>query len=125
MPWGDGTGPRGLGPMTGRGAGYCAGYGVPGYMNPYGGRYWGRGGFGLGFGRGGWGYRNMYYLTGLPGWARYGYATPFYGYGAGVDPETAKNNEKTFLKNEAELLRNNLANIEKRLSDLESEESEN
>ena len=24
--------------MTGRGAGYCAGYSVPGYMNPYGGR---------------------------------------------------------------------------------------
>ncbi len=122
MPWGDGTGPRGLGPMTGRAAGYCAGYGVPGYMNPYGGRYWGRGGFG--FGRGGWGYRNMYYLTGLPGWARYGYAAPFYGYGATVDPETARNTERTFLKNEAEILRNNLANIEKRLSDLESEESE-
>ena len=26
MPRGDGTGPRGLGPMTGRAAGYCAGY---------------------------------------------------------------------------------------------------
>ncbi|MBT4482390.1 MAG: DUF5320 domain-containing protein, partial [Candidatus Latescibacteria bacterium] len=31
--WGDGTGPAGLGPMTGRGAGYCAGYSVPGYQN--------------------------------------------------------------------------------------------
>ena len=29
MPRGDGTGPAGLGPMTGRSAGYCAGYGVP------------------------------------------------------------------------------------------------
>ena len=38
MPRGNGTGPMGLGPMTGRAAGYCAGYGVPGYMNPYGGR---------------------------------------------------------------------------------------
>jgi len=63
MPRGDRTGPRGLGPMTGRAAGYCAGYPVPGYMNPipgYGGgfgRGWGRGygrGFGGGFGRG-WG----------------------------------------------------------------------
>ena len=34
MPWGDGTGPAGMGPMTGRAAGYCAGFPVPGYMNP-------------------------------------------------------------------------------------------
>jgi len=34
MPWGDGTGPMGRGPMTGRGAGFCAGYNVPGYANP-------------------------------------------------------------------------------------------
>ena len=33
MPRGDGTGPAGLGPMTGRAAGYCAGYNVPGYVN--------------------------------------------------------------------------------------------
>jgi hypothetical protein len=38
MPRGDGTGPAGMGPMTGRAAGYCAGYGVPGYTNPVGGR---------------------------------------------------------------------------------------
>ncbi len=38
MPFGDGTGPAGMGPMTGREAGYCAGYSVPGYMNPYRGR---------------------------------------------------------------------------------------
>lgn len=34
MPWGNGTGPAGYGPMTGRAAGYCAGYPVPGYLNP-------------------------------------------------------------------------------------------
>jgi len=34
MPFGDGTGPAGLGPMTGRAAGFCAGYPVPGYVNP-------------------------------------------------------------------------------------------
>jgi hypothetical protein len=33
MPYGDGTGPAGIGPMTGRAAGFCAGYSVPGYMN--------------------------------------------------------------------------------------------
>ncbi len=53
MPRGDRTGPGGAGPMTGRVAGYCAGYSVPGYMNPVGryGRGWGRG-RGRGFGRG-------------------------------------------------------------------------
>ena len=34
MPFGDGTGPMGLGPMTGRGAGYCAGFGTAGFANP-------------------------------------------------------------------------------------------
>jgi hypothetical protein len=38
MPRGDRTGPSGMGPMSGRAAGYCAGYAVPGYMNSYGGR---------------------------------------------------------------------------------------
>jgi hypothetical protein len=45
--------------MTGRAAGYCAGYSVPGYVNPAGaygrGRGWGRGrgrGLGRGYGRG-------------------------------------------------------------------------
>ena len=65
MPRGDRTGPWGSGSMTGRAAGYCAGYAVPGFMNPvprYGRgmgfrRGWGRGrgrGFGSGYGRG-WG----------------------------------------------------------------------
>ncbi len=61
MPRGDGTGPSGMGPMTGRAAGFCAGYDRPGFANPgvgsgYGmGRGMGRGfrgGFGRGFGRG-------------------------------------------------------------------------
>jgi len=65
MPRGDRTGPWGAGPMTGRAAGYCAGYSVPGFMNPIGGygRGWGRGrgrgfgrGWGRGFGRGGYVY---------------------------------------------------------------------
>ncbi|MGB4046967.1 MAG: DUF5320 domain-containing protein, partial [Kiritimatiellia bacterium] len=40
MPRGDRTGPQGAGPMTGRGAGTCAGAATPGYA---GGGY-GRGG---------------------------------------------------------------------------------
>ena len=33
MPMGNGTGPAGYGPRTGRGAGYCNGYDVPGSYN--------------------------------------------------------------------------------------------
>jgi len=91
MPRGDGTGPMGFGPMTGRAAGYCAGFGMPGFMNPIPGRgYWGWGrGGGLGFwgrggGRGFWG----------RGWGRgfrgrgwglgaYGYGAPYAPYGPG------------------------------------------
>ena len=51
MPGGDRTGPWGAGPMTGRGVGICAGYDMPGYMNPAFGRGSGRG-WGRGFGRG-------------------------------------------------------------------------
>ncbi len=69
MPRGDGTGPMGTGPMTGRRSGYCAGYDVPGYVNPV---------FGKGFCRSylntfwgqGFGWRNWFHATGLPFWAR-------------------------------------------------------
>jgi len=68
MPRGDGTGPRGMGPMTGRGAGYCAGYSNPGFMNPMGGR------MGLGLGRGrGFGA----YGRGRGGYAGYGMGMPY------------------------------------------------
>ena len=55
MPRGDGTGPMGMGPMTGRAAGYCAGYGAPGFMNPIPGRGFAGRGIGFGRGRGGYG----------------------------------------------------------------------
>ncbi|MGI5907053.1 MAG: DUF5320 domain-containing protein [Christensenellales bacterium] len=43
MPGGDGTGPAGMGPLTGRGLGYCRGLTRPGYTNA---------GIGMGRGRG-------------------------------------------------------------------------
>lgn len=53
MPGGDGTGPNGMGSMTGRGAGYCAGFEAPGYASLTPGRGFGRGaGYGRGMGRG-------------------------------------------------------------------------
>ena len=122
MPRGDRTGPRGLGPMTGRRMGYCAGYATPGFANPgpgYGlglgrGRNWGGGG-------GGRGWRHWYYATGLPGWARF--APPAYGppaYGAPAPPVT-KDEEVTWLRNQAKVLQDQLDAINKRLGELESE----
>ena len=67
MPGGDGTGPMGAGPRTGRNAGICAGFAGPGSAN--------FAGVGIGRGRrggmcgGGRGNRNRFYATGVPGWA--------------------------------------------------------
>ncbi|MBD3322672.1 MAG: hypothetical protein GF350_16340 [Chitinivibrionales bacterium] len=123
MPWGNGTGPAGMGPMTGRAAGYCAGYGVPGYANPASGR-----GYGFGFGRGGgWGRRNWYYATGLTGWQRSGYGYPVaagYPYvasNAGVPYAPTKEQQTDMLKGQAEYLEDQLAGIKKRLEELEKE----
>ncbi len=114
MPRGDGTGPGGMGPMTGRVAGFCAGYSVPGYMNPGYGRGagfgFGRGlgrGFGRGFGR---------------GWAP-GMGSPFYGnpyaapyYPAGITPEQ----EAEMLKAQAGDMKAELETLNQRIKELES-----
>jgi hypothetical protein len=119
MPGGDRTGPLGMGPMTGRAAGYCAGYPVPGYANPI-------PRAGIGFGRGGgWGWRNWYYATGLTRWQRAPYSYPVYQsavpYGIPVSPATTKEQEVDILKSQAEYLENSLEEIRKRLGELESE----
>jgi hypothetical protein len=119
MPAGDGTGPMGMGPMTGRGAGYCADYGTPGWANPLPGR-----GFGPGWGRGGgwgrgWRHRNWYYSTGVPGWLSFGYP-PAWGVPFAY---TAPNREQEteFLKQQAEWLRQQLEAIGQRIEELGQE----
>jgi hypothetical protein len=124
MPLGDGTGPQGLGPMTGRGAGHCAGYSVPGYMNPgYGRGFWGRGRgwFGRGAGRGR-GFRHWFYATGMPGWARFGYPGPVYG-PATYMPEMTAKDEMNMLKDQAKVLQDQLKDIQERISTLEKAEA--
>ena len=109
MPRGDGTGPAGAGPMSGKGAGYCAGYDEPGYTTG--------GGWRRGCGRGrGRGRRNMFYATGLPGWMRFGRAAAARGRAvpATTDPEM----EKRALRNQAEALQAELDLINKRLDEL-------
>ncbi|MCK4629223.1 MAG: DUF5320 domain-containing protein [Sedimentisphaerales bacterium] len=135
MPGGNGTGPAGMGPMTGRAAGYCAGYSVPGFANPIGGRgFWGGGG-GFGRGGGGRGWRNQYYATGIPGWQRFGAGYPAYGgaasyagaapygapYGGAYDPATTKQQELDTLKGQAEYFKDALDGIKKRITELEAE----
>ena len=67
MPRGNRIGPWGLGPMTGRGMGYCAGFPSPGFMSP---------GPGFGFGRG-FGFRRSFSrrfsLRRGRGWRRAGF----------------------------------------------------
>ena len=45
MPGGDRTGPAGMGPMTGRAAGYCTGNSYPGFASPHPPGFSGRRGF--------------------------------------------------------------------------------
>jgi len=91
MPYFDGTGPLGGGPMTGRGLGPCG----TGFA-------WRRGGgYGRGFGRGfGWHYQDP--------WAtdRYSYSQP------------SRKEETEILKDDAEALREELSAIEARIKEL-------
>ena len=128
MPGGDGTGPLGMGPMTGRAAGYCAGYSVPGYMSPIPGRgLWGRG-WGRGRGRGrGW--RNWYHATGLTGRQRIAMGMPAYGdvwpnagsMAAPFATEPSKEQETELLKQQAEYFKNALDDINKRLDEIQQQ----
>ena len=125
--------------MTGRGAGYCAGYAMPGYDNHMGGRWFGAGGRG-----GGRGYRNMFHATGQPRWARWGgYGYPMGGYGYGYpmggagwgawgmppmapvwspEQETeALKQQAAMLSQQAEMLGQQLEAINKRLAELEDQ----
>lgn len=124
MPRGDRTGPRGMGPMTGRRAGYCADYDVPGYANPAPGRGYGRGWgmrdrpWGYGWGGGGYGWRHRFYATGQPRWARPAYAAaPVWD----VPPAPTKEQELKWLKQEAEWLKDQLDATSQRISDLDEE----
>ena len=120
MPGGDGTGPMGMGPMTGRAAGYCAGYAVPGFMNPMPGRGmgWGRGmGFGRGFGRGrgwraaAWGYPATAYAPAA--------AFPPYGAATYAPPMPAEAELQT-LRTQADYFASALEEIRKRIEELQA-----
>jgi len=110
MPNGNGTGPAGMGPMTGRGAGYCAGNQAPGFVNPAPGRGYNSGfgrGMGLGF-RGGRGGR----------WAQPNFGYPMQNAGAYNSPPT-RQQEVEALHQQAKYLESAISDITQRISELE------
>lgn len=123
MPRGDRTGPAGFGPTTGRALGYCAGYSVPGYANPIGGRFGMGMGYGVGWGRG-FGFRHRYHATGLPYRARFrtsGMYPPVYPPVAyPYEYELGTDDEIQMLKEQTESLKKALKDAENRMKSLKS-----
>jgi hypothetical protein len=121
MPGFDGTGPRGMGPRTGGGFGFCgagvgpspAGY-APGvvYGVGRGGIPWG-GGRGRAFGGG----RGRWWRAGL----QYG-ASPYWA--AARYPAAAPADEKAFLENELAYLEQQLAAVRSRLGEIGTESTD-
>ncbi|MCK4859463.1 MAG: DUF5320 domain-containing protein [Candidatus Omnitrophica bacterium] len=103
MPGGNGTGPTGRGPMTGRAAGYCAGYPAPGYAN-----FIPRRGLRFGYGRG---------LSRGPGFGR-----GFGWYGADYPdaPNLAPQQEADMLKEQAKAMQEEIKAVNQRITELES-----
>lgn len=102
MPGGDGTGPLGFGPATGRALGYCAGYRQAGYASPGFGRGW----FGRGRGRG----RGFYARPALDFWQNY-------------QPQISDKEEMDALKSEADVVKDELKSIEARIQELKGSKS--
>ena len=107
MPGGDRTGPAGMGPMTGRRAGYCVGNATPGTMNA---------GFGRGMG------------LGFRGGRRGRWTVPYGRYGAPFAPFTEgvrrPQQELEALQADAESLRSGLESVAKRIAELEARKKE-
>ena len=105
MPRGDGTGPMGNGPMTGRGAGFCAGLGMPGVASAKG-RF---GGFGCrrGFGGG---------MRGAGMQAQNRFMAQQYG-----EEGAAAANEKEWLSRQMNALETQLQQVKQRLGKLGAE----
>ena len=114
MPGGNRTGPAGMGPMTGRGAGFCAGYAAPGCANPVGGR-----GYGIGFGRGMGRGRGFGRGFGWAGQGRFGW---FGGQGAFAEQQNISvEQEVEALKGQAGYLEDSLKQIDQRLKELQNQ----
>ena len=100
MPGFDGTGPRGMGPMTGGGRGFCA-VPLPAAWSTYSGR-------------------GAFPPYGAP------WGAPYYGAGPATPgavpfaPQMTREQELDFLKNQAQAMRGHLEQIEARVQELGS-----
>ncbi len=114
MPRGDGTGPSGQGPRTGRGMGFCNGNNAPGYANSGFGRGMGRG---RGFGRG---RATAYNPRGIlrPRFAQ-SPATPVYREPA--SEKEALEQEAKAVEQEQKILKQEMDDIKKRLDELKKQ----
>jgi len=96
MPRFDGTGPRGMGPMTGGGRGFCSPWGIGAASSAF----------------------------GVP--PRVGYGYPYYGVGPTTPsavpfaPQMTREQGLNFLKNQAQAMRGQLEQIEARIQQLGS-----
>ena len=113
MPRGDRTGPAGIGPITGRGLGYCVGNAVPGFASSSYGRGFGRG-FGLDWRRGGYGYQAAYPAYAPP------YAPWAYGYNYPPVPGQTAGPDLATLQSQAEQLQTILTNVQKQIEEMEA-----
>ena len=111
MPQGDRTGPSGMGPKTGKGAGFCNGNQVPSAMNNRSERGFGRGGGCRGSGGGRRGFRHWWRATGIPGFLRVGPAELENG-------EISSENDEKRLKEQENILSQQLQMIQKRIEEL-------
>ena len=100
MPRGNGMGPMGMGPMTGRGVGHCAGLSAPCFAGC------------LGYGRGG---RRRFCATGMPGYLRFDSNAGFAGY-------DSDDHEMAELKRQQKYLEEQLHFVKKRLSYLKEDD---
>jgi len=107
MPGGDGTGPTGMGPMTGWGRGVC--------KRP--------GGAGRGYNRdvrgGGWGRRNRFWSTGRAGWNRWAPPDP-----SRAEAASAPDSERRWLEERSAALEAEHENIRARLEKLGGERND-
>lgn len=123
MPQGDRTGPAGMGPRTGRGMGFCSGFGSPGFTR--GARRGFGGGWGKGFKRGfgqGFGWRRLGVAAAQPIWE------PQPVYPAEQPAPLTKDQEKQMLDDEVKAieeekrsLADELEAIKKRIKELQKE----
>ncbi len=117
MARGNRQGPDEMGPMTGRGLGYCNGYESPGFTKgaP-------RGGSGFGFGRG---YGRSYgrgYGRGFGNYGR-GFRNPEFVQNPNYTaPQYSKKDEEKFLESEIKTLKEQIKATEERLSELKKKD---